>query len=159
MSTDTSTPGTELAIAYSQELTSQFTAMVASIPETDDDDASERIVLQLLGADDVGDLNAPWDSVPAEELAGKRLRIDTIERRPSDFQDGLGVYLVCKGLILDTGEKLVYTTGAVSIVAQLVRAHFLGGLPAICELIIADRPTKKGYRPQHLKFLALGYAK
>lgn len=159
MTTDTSTPGTEVAIHYSQEVTTIFAQMVAGIPETDDEEASERIVLQLLGAQDASDLNAPWDSAPAEELAGKRLRIDTIERRPSDFQDGLGVYLVCKGLILDTGEKLVFTTGAISIVAQLVRAHFLGGLPAICELVIAERPTKKGYRPQHLKIMALGYAK
>lgn len=159
MTTDTSNPGTELAIPYSQEVTNIFATMVAGIPETDDEDASERIVLQLLGATDAAELNAPWDSAPAEELAGKRLRIDTIERRPSDFQDGLGVYLVCKGLILDTGEKLVFTTGAISIVAQLVRAHFLGGLPAICELVIAERPTKKGYRPQHLKIMALGYAK
>lgn len=158
--TDTAaTPGTELAIPYSQEVANIFASMVAGIPELDDEDASERIVLQLLAATDVTDLNAPWDSATAEDLAGKRLRIDTIARQPSDFQDGLGVYLVCKGLNLDTGEKLVFTTGAVSIVAQLVRAHFLGGLPAICELVIAERPTKKGYRPQHLKVHALGYAK
>lgn len=153
------TPGTELAIPYSQELTSIFAQMVAGIPELDDEDASERIILQLLAASDVSELNAPWDSASAEDLAGKRIRIDTITRQQSDFTDGLQVYLVCKGLNLETGEKLVFTTGAISIVAQLVRAHFLGGLPAICELVIAERPTKKGYRPQHLKIHALGYAK
>lgn len=159
MSTDTSTPGTELSPIVSPATMALFASMAVGIPESDDTEAYENIVLQLLGADGVDGLNAPWDTSGAESLAGKRLRIEQMTRRASDFADGLGMYIVTKGTNLESGEKFVWTTGGVSTVAQLARIHYLGGLPAIVELQIADTPTKNGYRPQHLKVLALGGAK
>lgn len=156
MTTDQTTPGTEVATLVSPETMALFAQMAVGIPEANDEDAYENIVLQLLQANDAGELNAPWDTNSAEQIAGKRLKIETIQRRASDMAGGLGMYMVCKGVNLESGEKFVLTTGAVSVVAQLARAWYLKGFPLICELQIADTPTKNGYRPQHLTVLAFG---
>lgn len=149
-------PGTELAPIVSESTLARFTQMAIGIPEADDSDAYESIVLQLLAASDVDGLNAPWDTDAAEKLAGYRLRIESITRRPSDYKEGLGIYLVCQGTNMGTGEKFTLTTGSVSVVAQLARAWYLGQFPVICELVIADKLTKNGYRPQHLLISGLG---
>lgn len=156
MSTPETQPGTDLAPVISQELMSQFAAMAAGIPAATDEDAYESIVTQLINADGIDELNAPWDTADLSDLTGYRLRIDQIQRRDSDYAGGLGMYMVLKGVNLGTGDKFVFTTGSVSIVAQLARAWFLGGFPVTCEIQVADTPTKNGYRPQHLKVLGFG---
>lgn len=156
MSENGSTPGTDVATVVSPETMALFAQMAVGIPEANDENAYEDIVLQLLNASDAAELNAPWDTDSAEKLAGKRIRIEVIQRRASDYADGLGIYMVCKGTNLESGERFVWTAGSVSVVAQLARAWYLKGFPLICELTIADTPTKNGYRPQHLKVLAFG---
>ena len=136
-----------------------FAQMAVNIPEADDGGAYENIVMQLLAATDVDGLNAPWDTSDAEKLANHRLKIESIQRRPSDFNAGLGLYLVCKGVDMGTGETFVWSTGSVSVVAQLARAHFLGAFPVIAELVISDTPTKNGYRPQRLNVIGFGGSK
>lgn len=136
-----------------------FAQMAVGIPEADDGGAYENIVLQLLNATDVDGLNAPWDTSDAEKLANHRLKIESVQRRPSDFNAGLGLYLVVKGVDMGTGETFVWSTGSISVVAQLARAHFLEKFPVIAELIISDTPTKNGYRPQRLNVIGFGGSK
>lgn len=155
MTTTDNQPGTDVAPIVSQQTMALFAAMAVNIPETDDSEAYESIVTQLLGADGLDALNAPWDADKAGQMAGKRLRIEAMSRRASDYSEGLGIYLVLKGTNLDTGEKFTLTISSVSVVAQLARIHHLNALPAIVELVVADRPTAKGYRPMHLKVLSL----
>jgi hypothetical protein len=152
-------PGTEVVPAVSQATMALFSQMAVGIPEADDGEAYENIVLQLLNAEDLDAFNAPWDTEAAAGLAGKRLRIESMARRRSDYAGGLGIYIVVKGVVLDTGEPFVWTTGSVANVATLARIHFTGKLPAIAELVIADTPTAKGNRPQHLKIHSLSVAK
>lgn len=156
MTNDTKDPGTEVVPVVSQATMALFSQMAVGIPEADDGEAYENIVLQLLGADDVDAFNAPWDTDAAASLAGQQLRIESMARRQSDYAGGLGLYIVCKGVKLKTGERFVFTTGGVANVASLARIHFTGKLPAIVELVIADTPTASGYRPQHLKIWSLG---
>ena len=152
--TETPAAGTDVAVV-SQATMALFAQMAVGIPEADDSEAYESIVTQLLSADGVDALNAPWDANKSEQLAGKRLKLEQITRRASDFGEGLGIYLVCKGVNLDSGERFTITIGSVSVVAQLARIHHLDALPAIVELMVAERPTAKGFRPMHLKVLSL----
>lgn len=156
-STDT-TPGTDVVPVVSPATMALFAQMAVGIPEADDGEAYENIVHQLLNADNPDDFNAPWDTEAAEALEGYRLRLESMSRRASDFAGGLGVYIVCKGVKLETGEPFVWTTGGIANVATLARIHFTGKLPAIVELVIADTPTSKGFRPQHLKIHSLSVA-
>ena len=155
MTTTQDQPGTDVVPVVSQATLALFSQMAVGIPEADDGEAYENIVLQLLNADDLDAFNAPWDTEAAATLAGKRLRIESMARRASDFAGGLGIYIVVKGVILDTGEPFVFTTGGIANVASLARIHFTGKLPAIVELVVADTPTANGFRPQHLKIHSL----
>lgn len=159
MTTTDNRPGTDVVPVVSQATMALFAQMAVGIPEADDGEAYESIVLQLLNADNPDDFNAPWDTEAAESLAGYRLRLESMARRQSDFAGGLGMYIVCKGVKLETGEPFVWTTGGVANVATLARVHFTGKLPAIVELVIADTPTAKGYRPQHIKIHSLSVPK
>lgn len=152
MSDKKGAPSTEVeTVKFSGELLQQFGQMAMTIP-AEDGAGAERIVAAVLAAESVDDLDAPWDTTKAEKLAGRVLRIDGLMRRPSDFRSGLGVFLVVHSVDTATGEKVVWTTGSVSIVAQLARAYNLNGLPVYAELVIAERPTQDGYHPHHLKF-------
>lgn len=155
--TQTETPaGTDVVPVVSQATMSLFAQMAIGIPEADDGEAYENIVLQLLNADDIDAFNAPWDTDAAASLAGQQLRIESMSRRQSDFAGGLGLYMVVKGVKLKTGERFVFTTGGIANVATLARIHYTGRLPAVVELVIADTPTANGFRPQHLKIWSLG---
>lgn len=159
MTTTEKEAGTEVVPVVSQATLALFSQMAVGIPEADDGEAYESIVLQLLNAENLDAFNAPWDTEAAATLAGKRLKIESMARRQSDFAGGLGIYIVTKGVCLDTGEPFVFTTGGIANVASLARIHFTGKLPAIVELVIADTPTANGFRPQHLKIHSLSVAK
>lgn len=139
---------------FPRELVARFVQMATLVP-SEDGSGMERIIEQLLNAESWEDLSDPWESTNAEKLRGKRLRIDSLTRRPSQYPGGLGVFLVVKGVDLGTGEAIVWTTSAQAVIAQLVRAYAKGWLPCVAEMIIADRPTEAGYYPHHLRFLAV----
>lgn len=149
---DQDKPGTDLAPvpALSPGLAQQFADMAMMVPD-ETGDANDNIVGAILAAEHWDDLDAPWESSGAEKLAGKRLLIHTIMRRPSDYRDGLGVFLVAHYTDTESGEAGVFTSSSVSIVAQLVRAYAAGWLPLYAEIVVAARRTKAGYLPHHLK--------
>jgi hypothetical protein len=151
---DQQQPGTDVATTapLSAELVETFSRMAMIIPEPDDN-AMENILEQILGASSWEELADPWDTDNAEKLVGKTIRIDRVTRHPSDFSGGIGVFLVMHGVEMRTGEKIAAPVGSLAVMAQLVRAHTAGWLPLFAEMVIADRPTKEGFRPQHLKFV------
>lgn len=152
--TQPSQPGTEVdtTLQLSKELVQQFAQMAMAIPgETTD--ALDSIIGAILGAPSWEHLSDPWESSKAELLAGRTLRIDGLSRRPSDYRDGLGIFLVVHYTDTRTGEPGVWTTGSTACVAQLARAYAAGWLPLYAQIVIAERPTKEGYKPHHLKFL------
>lgn len=152
--TDTDTPASsEIVVSdtINAELARQFAEMATLIP-AEKEGGADNILAAILSAQSWEHLADPWESTNAAALAGKRLLIRSLLRRPSDFRDGLGIFLVVDSIDTATGEPNVWTTSSVAIVAQLVRAYVLGQLPAYAEVIVAKRPTEAGYRPQHLKF-------
>jgi hypothetical protein len=143
----------EIAVAapMSAELVEQFARMAMLVP-SETSDAVESIITAILNAPSWDHLDDPWESSKAEALAGVVFRIEDVTRRPSDYRDGIGIFLVVHSLNVSTGEKFVWTTSATSVVAQLVHAYVAGWLPLHAELVIAARATERGYRPHHLKF-------
>jgi hypothetical protein len=146
-------PGTDVAITatLTPELERVFSQMVTAIPE-DDGNAIEDILATIINAASWEDLNRAWESAKGEQLAGHMLRIETVTRHESDLAGSLGFFLVVKGVDTRTGEAFAWPTGSIAVVAQLARAYLAGWLPLFGEVIIAERPTKAGFRPQHLQF-------
>lgn len=143
---------TELA-EFDPALVARFAQMATLVP-SEDGGGYERILDAILSAESWEALSDPWNVTNADTLRGKRLRIDSIMRRPSQFAGGLGIFLVVKAIDTRTGEALVITTSSVSIVAQLVRAYALKMFPLVAEWVVADKPTDRGFYPQHLNILA-----
>jgi hypothetical protein len=130
----------------------RFAEMVALLPRADDDDGgAERIIEAILNAQTWEDLDAPWRARGGEAYKDVPQRILGAKIRPSDFGQGLGVYVVVDAVDMRNGESITWTTGSVSIVAQLVRAHCVGAFPLLATLRVAERPSKAGNFPQHLE--------
>jgi len=141
------------SLVMSEQTRALFLPMVMMVPESEGDGA-DRIVLAILGAQSWEELSDPWNSERADRLVGVDIAIHTITRHVSSYAEGLGVFLVVHGKRLDTEEEMVFSTGSVSVVAQLVRAYALAAFPVYAQLIKSDRPTAKGYYPMHLNISA-----
>jgi hypothetical protein len=152
--TDNQQAGTDIATVreLSAELVATFSQMAMIIPESDEN-AMEQIMLQVLQAGSWEQLSDPWETDNAEKLAGKTILIERVTRHKSDIAGGLGIFLVAHGIDMKSGEKMVFSSGSLGVMAQLVRAHTAGWLPLFAQLIIAERATADGFRPQHLKFV------
>lgn len=147
--------GDAAVATISAEVAERVRQAVAGIPG-DDGSGAERIVLQLLDAETIDDLNAPWEGSSGRSLAGRTLRINGVTQRPSQFEDGAGVFLVADAFDAKTGERCTLTTSALSVVIQLAQCHVRGWFPIVAEVVMADRPTERGFYPYHLKVLAVG---
>lgn len=144
-----------MSLLKSAKTREMFATMAGMVP-TSGDDGAEMIVLAILGAKSWDELDTPWNSAKSDELIGVEVAIGEITRHESSYADGLGIFLVARGKRIDTGEDVAYSTGSVSVVAQLVRAYALGAFPLYTILHKSDRPTAKGYYPLHLEVLASG---
>lgn len=151
MATPSSNGSAELAIK-DPALIARFAEMVGLLPAAEDTEGgAERIIEAILNAKTWEDLDAPWRARGGEAYLGKPQRIERVTTRPSDYAKGLGVYVVVEAVDLSNGEAITWTTGSISIVAQLVKAYCVGGLPLFATIRQAERPTADGYYPQHLE--------
>ncbi len=130
-----------------------FQKIMEAIPETDPGVATERIVLQLLQAQSPEELDEPWNGQGMLKLLDQRIKIMDVRRLPSEFLSGPGWYLGCDAVLVETGEKIFATTGAIAVIAQLARICQAGwlGLEVIPRL--ARRKSRRGYYPVHLEIV------
>ena len=147
------TRDTELAILEDAPgVREAFLALVEEIPEATDD-AYARIVRQLINAEHPSELNSPWEANTLRDRIGRPIRVDSLRRMPSDFEAGLGFFLVVQGMDMQTEEQITATTGSVAIVAQLARLQSMRALPIVVIPREAERPSRNGFRPMHLEVL------
>lgn len=130
----------------------EMRALIQTLPEADED-AYVGILASILNANTVADLDSPWTARSLEQFVDSALKFTAVKRMPSDFADGLGAYLVCEAVTLPDGEKVVVTTGSVSVVMQLAKAHSLNALPLVTYVRKAKRPSANGYYPFHLEIV------
>lgn len=134
----------------------QWQQLAAAIPEASDQEALDQIASQVFNAASPEELSAPWSLAARDfgSLLNIPVRVTSIRKSKSDYESGPGFFLVIDLVQLDTAEKLVVTTGAVAVMAQLIKAYASGWLPLTCVLRQSDRPSAAGYFPQHLEVLA-----
>lgn len=138
--------------ALTPEVRQRFLDMVNLLPRGESDGGA-GIITALIEAGSPEALNAPWEADSTKSLVGKVVQINGVKVRDSDYTEGLGVFLVVDAVNLTTGEAMVFTTGAGSVVSQLVIAHAQGWLPLVAEIVEASKPTKDGYKPIHLRVI------
>lgn len=120
-------------------------------------DGMDGILRALAEATDFEDLDAPWRTEGMESLLNQPLAIRGLRRVESDYAGGLSWFLVVDAVVIATGELVTFTTGAVSVVAQLAKAWSLGVIPGLRVIPRqSDRPSANGYYPQHLEIVPRG---
>lgn len=138
------------------QVVQDFRTWAVDIPTGGEDTAQLSILETIAAAGTPTGLDAPWETTGTDTLLGRMLVISALKRMPSDYPTGLGFFLVVSGADADTGEAVTFTTGSVSVVGQLVKAFHEKWLPLKCELVESERPTKSGYKPQHLRVYGKG---
>jgi hypothetical protein len=130
--------------------------LIEAVPQSSNEDAQYRIVMQILEARDVTELDTPWESNAGGlgEYNDKQIVIHSIRRAPSSFKGGPGIFLILD-VESEDGEHHVVTTGSVSVVVQLLKAFEFRAFPLACRPMVSKRQTAKGYWPQHLQITNL----
>lgn len=131
-------------------LVQQFSEMAMMLPETESDGGAS-ILEAILNAVDVQATNKIWDGRDLGEYKNQTIIIERATRSRSDFQEGLGLFLVASAVLEQTGEAITVTTGSMSVVAQVVKAYANDELPLRCIVRVAERPSQAGFYPQHLE--------
>jgi hypothetical protein len=124
--------------------------LASDLPEAEDD-ATDRIVQQILAADSPEDVNAIWEATGIERWLDVPLLITSLHRAPSDFEDGIGVYVVIKAQTTGDRRDVVITTGSVNVIAQLIKAHTSDWFPLVATPRGPKRPPKNGRFPYRLE--------
>lgn len=133
-------------------LAAEFDGMLATVPYKAGDGLA-NILRQIAGATDVRDLDAPWRTEAMQRLNGIPIVVSDLRRAPSDYDGGLAWFLIVDAVVRATGERITFTTGAVSVVAQLAKAWALGAFPVTVIPRRAERPNARGYFAWHLEMV------
>lgn len=141
-----------------ETIMARFVEMAGAIPFADDSMAGLDMIEQILTAGSVLETNEIWGTDDEEkvkdQMIGNVITIETIERRESDFAEGLPWYLDCDVINHSRGDiPLRLTISAGSAVAQLVKAYMGSELPIKC--IPQAEKTRKGFTAIHLQVLAV----
>ena len=144
----TVTPGTHRLLRLSEETAMLLEPILDTIPEAGGDD--ESILRAILAAQDPDDIDAPWKGQGMRSLVEQVIRVHGIRWAPSDFTEGLGIFLIVDVQLAD-GERTVTTTGSSAIVLQLCRLHQQEAFPI--DLIVKQGESRKdpGRKPMHLE--------
>lgn len=129
-------------------LVQQFAEMVRTMPRLDADGGA-AILEQILNAASPEAINAIFDDEANKEPVGVEIVIESAEVGESDFEDGLGVFLLVKAIRTDTGEAIRFTTGARSVVATIAWAWANNKLPmaaVVTQTALKDNKTAKQLR-------------
>lgn len=115
-------------VQLSSQAVQPYESLLAAVPDAGGA-GYDGILAQIAAATTVEELDAPWRTFDTDALIGVPLVIQSIAKSPSSYLGGLGHFLVVHGAFRQTGEAVTFTTGAVGIVAQLVKAFAIGAFP------------------------------
>ena len=123
----------------------------AGVVESDPDAIQREIIAELLDAETDDELEFVGSAEGWATMEGIPVVIQGFRWRPSEYDKGAPVFAVVYATRVDDGTKVVLTTGAGGVLAQLHNLARRGRLPgAIRMLVRAAKPTKGGFYPLRL---------
>jgi hypothetical protein len=99
-----------------------------------DEDITDLIVGRILSATSVDELLTPTSAPSMGDLAGQPLIIHGARKRQGGLNKTLGFFLLLDVENQSTGIRDVFSTGAINIVTQVLKAAHDGDLPLACEV-------------------------
>lgn len=113
--------------------------------------SDDAIALRILQAETAEEVFADVEAVDFAELIDHPIGILALRRGQSDYEDGLGVFLVVE-FHRTTPKREVTTTGSSTVMVQLLKANALGMIPGLVVIPRKSKtPTKRGFYPLHLE--------
>jgi hypothetical protein len=125
----------------------KLAAAVAKITgdlERTPEEMQRSIIGRILEAETIDEVFAESATVSAEEILGQPHTVTAVDFSKSRFENGQPVFAIVTG-IFDKDETIIYTMGAATGLAQLVRAY--EALPLSLVLKRKEQPTAQGYYP------------
>lgn len=121
----------------------------------DAEDAQRQIVQRILSAESADEVLAAQETTPARELIDQPLQLEAVRWIRSNLPDqqGIGVFALVAAIHGATGDRHLITTGALQIMAQLLKLNQLGAFPVNAVIRQKDQPTAAGFRPMWLEQL------
>lgn len=135
------------------DVISAYESMLSTVPDAGDQ-GIEGILEQIASATSAQELDDPWRAGGMAKYTDTELVVTGIRKMESDYGSGLAYFLVVDAAERETGERVTFTTGSLSVVAQLVKAWSLDAFPLAVIPRLSKRPTKDGFYPQHLEIVA-----
>lgn len=145
-------PETALALQQTETALGKINAYLAAQP-TVEEDPTEAMLAAVLGAAGPDEWSRIFESRSLRDNAGARVRINAYRVMPSDFEGGLTHYLVLDVTYLKSGERGVISASSQMSIAQILNAEARGGFPIDVEIVEKDKPTRRGFKPIHLRFV------
>lgn len=146
----TTSPDEQAPMVLSESMEAIWAPMLAMVPDAEDT-GYENILAQLAEATPEA-IDDPWTAANGiKSIVGRPFRCHSIARHASDYSGGFGWYLTLEVDMLDDGEQAIITCSAIGAVAQLVRLNAVDAFPVDMVAVEAAKPTKRGFRPIHLK--------
>ena len=105
---------------------------------------------RIAGATTVEDVFGGGELVKVKDILGESILVTEIESiRPSDFEGGVGVYLIAKATKQD-GEIISISVGVTDGIVKLLKLAELGALPRWVAFEESTKKTANGYYPINL---------
>lgn len=124
--------------------------LIPKITDATEDD----IALRILRSETLEEAFAGLDTVGIVDVLDERIQLTALRYGDSDFDGGLGVYLVVEYLD-GKGKRGTLSVGAVTVMIQLLKANALGAIPGLRVIPRkAKTPTKNGFYPYHLELVS-----
>jgi len=141
-------PDTQDIVVIPEAELEMFSSMLDIVQDIDEG-GYEDILRSIAGAETAYDLDKPFRAEGLRSYVDEVIIIESIKKAESEYEGGLGVFLVVNIIREETGERETVTTGSIGIVATLLKANAVGWLPLRC--MPQERQSRKGYKPMHLK--------
>jgi hypothetical protein len=128
------------------------------LEDSDPDEAGIGILAAILLAETSEQALAALNLKRAKELCGGEpgghsplLEIRGARGMVSSFEEGAPAYAIVQAVIVSTGERIQFTTGARAVQAVILKHIGEGWLPFRAILTIRLHPTRRGFHPLNLE--------
>ena len=164
-------PGTELALMTDRELSELVGTRTVPVrewarslvqddefPAEDPDEMALGILAGILMAKSSEEALSVTNLQRAKELCGgvpgghsPLLEITDAMPFKSTYEEGAPCYAMVSAVVVSTGEKFKFTTGARAVQAVLIAHMVHGWMPFRCLITMRSTPTQRGYYPLNLE--------
>jgi hypothetical protein len=114
-----------------------------SVVEEDPEVVQRRMIEQILDATNIAEVWGGGEALHAADIVDRPFRLVRATFHNSEYEEGSPIFTAMEVAFPDTGEQAVVTSGALGVVARVVKLIEFGALPI--EVRIRSSKTNSGY--------------